>query len=91
METAQDKTQPVIEATFASIRELNEQMLDAARKAGTQYLETYAKAADRAIDLEHKLAGATKQEWLKGIIDAHADMIKDINEAYTSSVRSLLK
>ncbi len=90
MTTAQDQTQPAFEAAFAQIKDFNEQMLDAGRKAGNQYIDTYSKAVDRAIDLEHKLAGATKQEWLKSVIDAHADMVNEINEAYSTSVRSLL-
>ncbi len=91
MTTAETKTQPTVEAAYNQIKEFNEQMIDAARKAGTQYFDTYAKAVDRAIDVERKLAGATKQEWLKSIIDAHADITKELNDAYTSSVLSLLK
>ncbi|MGO9753319.1 MAG: hypothetical protein ACLP8S_32910 [Solirubrobacteraceae bacterium] len=91
MTTAQANTQPNVEAAYNQIKELNEQMIDAARKAGTQYIDTYTKAVDRAIDVERKLAGATKQEWLKSIIDAHADMTKELNDAYTASMLSLLK
>jgi urocanate hydratase len=86
MTTAQPKTQP-IEAAYGHIKDFNEQMIDAARKAVTQYVDTYTKAVDRAIDVERKLADATKQEWLKSIIEAQADM----NDAYASSVHSLLK
>jgi uncharacterized protein YwlG (UPF0340 family) len=89
--TTQTKTQPTIEAAYSNIREVNEQMIDAARKAGTQYVDSCSKAVDRAIDIERKLADATNQEWLKSIIDAHADMASELNDAYTSSVRSLLK
>lgn len=91
MSTTQAKAQPTIEAAYSHIKEWNEQMVDATRKAGSQYVDTYAKAVDRAIDVERKLGEATKQEWLKSLIDAHADMAKDLNDAYTSSVRSLLK
>ncbi len=89
--TAQAKTQPTIEAAYGHIKEVNEQIIDAARKAGAQYVDNYAKAVDRAIEIERKLADATNQEWLKSIIDAHADMASDLNEAYTSTVRSMLK
>jgi hypothetical protein len=88
--TTETKTQP-IEAAFGQFKEINEQLLDAARKAGAQYLETYEKAVDRAIDLERKLAGATKQDWLKNLIDTQIDMTKEFTDAYTSTVRSILK
>jgi hypothetical protein len=84
-------TEPPIEAAFEQIKEFNEQWLDTARKASVQYIDTYEKAVDRAIDLERKLAGATKQEWLKNLIDAHADMARDLTEAYTKAARGLLK
>ncbi len=91
MSTTQTKAQPTIEAAYSHVKEWNEQMIEAARKAGTQYVDTYAKTVERAIDVERKFGDATKQEWLKSLIDAHADMAKDLNDAYTSSVRSLLK
>jgi hypothetical protein len=91
MTTTQAKPEPTIEAIYSHIKDFNEQLTDAARKAGSQYVDSYAKAVDRAIDIERKVAGATKQEWVKSIIDAHADIASDITEAYTSSVRSLLK
>jgi hypothetical protein len=89
--TQTSKTPPTFEAAFEQIKEINEQVLDAARKASVQSLETYEKTVDRAIDLERKLAGATKQEWLKNLIDAHADIAKEMTEAYTTTARSLLK
>jgi len=83
--------QPTFEAAFEQIKEFNEQLLDATRKAGIQTIETYEKAVDRAIDLERKLAGATKQEWLKALIDAHADVAKEWTDAYTTTARGVLK
>jgi len=92
MATTQTRTGiPTFEGALTQIRDFNEQMLDVARKAGVQTLDTYEKAADRAIDLERKLAGATKQEWLKSLIEAHADAASELTDAYTTSARSLLK
>jgi hypothetical protein len=92
MATTDTKTAiPSFETAFAQIRDINEQLLDVARKAGIQTLDSYEKAADRAIDLERKLAGVTKQEWLKGLIEAHAGVARELTDAYTSTARSLLK
>jgi DNA-binding ferritin-like protein len=91
MSTTQTKAQPTIDAAYSHIKEWNEQMIEAARKAGTQSVDTYANAVDRAIDIERKLGEVTKQEWLKSLIEAHADMAKDLIDAYTSSIKSLLK
>jgi hypothetical protein len=90
--TAQtSNAQPIFEAAFDQYKELNEQLLDASRKAGIQSLDAYEKAVDRAVDLERRLASATKQEWLKTVIDAQADIAKEWTSAYTTAARSILK
>ncbi|MGA9856508.1 MAG: hypothetical protein WBQ18_01530 [Solirubrobacteraceae bacterium] len=84
-------TPPPAEAAFEHVKELNEQFLVAARKAGNLYLDSYEKVVDRTIDAEVKLAGATQQEWLKNIIEAQADMTREWAASYASTARTLLK
>jgi hypothetical protein len=86
----QTTTQPTFETAFEQVKEINEQLLDAGRKAGIQYLDSYEKAVDRAFELELKLAGITRQEWLKTLIDAQVDISRELTEAYTKAARSLL-
>lgn len=78
------------EAGYEQYKQFGEQVLDTARKAAVQSIDTYQKAVDRAIDVERKVAGVTKQEWLKGLIDSHADVTHELTAAYTSAVRGLL-
>ena len=80
-----------MEAAFEQVKELNEQLLATARKAGNLYLDSYEKAVDRAVELEVKLAGLTHQEWLKNVLEAQADITREITSSYTTSARSLLK
>jgi hypothetical protein len=91
MTTTQTTTTPTFEAAFEQIKEFNEQIVEASRKASIQTIEAYEKAVDRTIDLERKLAGATKQEWLKALIDAHADIASEWTTAYTTTARGILK
>jgi hypothetical protein len=79
------------EPPFEKFEELGEQMRTSARKAGTQYLDSYEKAVDQAIELEHKLAGSTQQEWLKGLIDTNVEITRELTGAYTSAARQLLR
>jgi len=79
------------EAAFDQLGELGEQFVAASRKAGNLYLDAYEKTVDRAVDLELKLAGLTKQEWLKDVIEAQADIAREIADSYTKTARSLLK
>jgi hypothetical protein len=83
-------TQPTFETAFEQVKGVNEQLLVAGRKASIQYLDSYEKAVDRALDLELKLADVGKQEWLKTLIDAQVDATRELTEAYTKAARSLL-
>jgi hypothetical protein len=92
MATTQTKNStPPFDAAFEQLKDLNEQVLVAARKAGNLYLDSYEKAFDRAIELELKVAGVTQQEWLKNLVEAQADLAREVAGAYTSTARTLLK
>ena len=82
---------PPMEAAFEQAKELNEQFLATARKAGNLYLDSYQKTVDRAVDLELKLAGLTHQEWLRNVIEAQADIARELTTSYAAAARSLLK
>lgn len=79
------------DAAFEQVKELNEQFLTTARKAGNLYLDAYEKAVDRAIELELKAAGATQQEWLTTLVEAQADFARELTGSYTAAARSVLK
>jgi hypothetical protein len=90
--TTQTKTGvPSFDAAFEQLRESNEQVLAAARKAGNLYLDSYEKAVDRTTELQLKLAGLTQQEWLKSVIEAQVDVTRELAGSYTTTARSLLK
>ena len=82
---------PSAEAAFDQFKEQGEQLLASTRKAGNLYLDSYERTVDRAIDLELKLAGLTHQEWLKSVIEAQADIARELTTSYASAARSLLK
>jgi hypothetical protein len=82
---------PSLEAAFEQVKELNEQFLATARKAGNLYLDSYEKTVDRAVDLELKLAGLSRQEWLQSVMEAQAEIAREITGSYATAARSLLK
>jgi hypothetical protein len=82
---------PAFDAAFEQVRDSGEQFVTAARKAGVLYLDTYEKAVDRAVEFELKLAEATPQEWLKGLLETQAKLTQDLTSSYTTTARSLLK
>lgn len=54
------------------------------RKTGSRYV-------DSAIDLELKLAGMTRQDWLKGLIESQADFARKVTDSYKTRVKHLHK
>jgi hypothetical protein len=79
------------DSAFEQFKDAGDQFTATARKAGNLYLDSYEQAVDRAIDLELRFAGLTKQDWLKSVIEAQAEIARDIAGAYTSAARLLLK
>ncbi len=93
MATTQTKTQAdkdIDEAT-KRIRDLNEQVLDLGRKAGTGFLEAYEQNLQTYADYQDKVADQTKVDWVASIVRAQANFTRDISRAYTSTARDLIK
>jgi hypothetical protein len=72
-------------------KSLGDQLVASARKFGNQYVSFVEQSTDRALDIERKLAGQTKQEWLAKLVEQQADFVKDASAAYTQALRDLLK
>jgi hypothetical protein len=82
---------PAVDAAYEQFKDSGEQWVNAARKAGNLYLDSCEKVVDYAVDLELKVAEATPQEWLKGLIETQAKITRDLTSSYTTTARSLLK
>ena len=82
---------PAFDTAFEQVRELGEQFAAATRKAGNLYIESYEHAVGRALELEVKAAGLSRQEWLKDLIEAQTDFARELTKSYASTARSLLK
>jgi hypothetical protein len=89
--TQTSTTYPPIDAAYEQFKDLGDRFTQAAREAGVLYVETVEKAVDRTAELEIKLAEATQQEWLESLIKAHAKVVREVGDSYTSAARSLLK
>ena len=88
MATTQSKSG---EHAFDQFRDLNDQWLAAARKAGNTYLDSYEKAVERATDLELRFAGMSQQEWLKSLVETQVDITRELSSSYTTAARTFLK
>ena len=77
--------------TVDRIRELNERIIENARKAGDAYLGVYERSLQAIVDYQRSSASATPVEWLKQTLDAQAAFTRELGELYASASREALK
>ncbi len=86
-----DQAQTTNDETTQRIRDLNERILDAGRKAGGAYLTAYEKALQSIVDYQEQVAKQTDVEWVSTIIEAQARFTRELTRLYVSTGRELLK
>jgi hypothetical protein len=84
-------TKNTTEATTERIRDLNERILDAGKKAGNAYLDAYEKSLKSIADYQGAAAKQTDVEWVSTVVDAQARFTREITDLYVSTGRELLK
>jgi hypothetical protein len=86
-----NQTQTTIDETTQRVRDLNERILDAGKKAGGAYLTAYEKALQSIVDYQEQVAKQTDVEWVSTIIEAQARFTRELTRLYVSTGRELLK
>jgi hypothetical protein len=79
------------DATTERIRDLNEQILDAGKKAGGAYLDAYEKSLRSIADYQASIAKQTDVEWISTVVDAQTRFTRELTKLYVSTGRELLK
>jgi hypothetical protein len=79
------------DATTERIRDLNEQILDAGKKAGGAYLDAYEKSLQSIADYQASIAKQTDVEWIPTVVDAQTRFTRELTKLYVSTGRELLK
>ena len=88
---AANQTQTTMDETSQRIRDLNERILEAGKKAGGAYLNAYEKALQSIVDYQEQVAKQTDVEWVSTIIEAQARFTRELTRLYVSTGRELLK
>ena len=88
---AANQTQTTMDETSQRIRDLNERILEAGKKAGGAYLNAYEKALQSIVDYQEQVAKQTDVEWISTIIEAQARFTRELTRLYVSTGRELLK
>jgi len=91
MATTTTQGTEAVEETVERIRQLNEQILDAGKKAGGAYLSAYEKALQSIADYQEQVARQSDVEWISTIVEAQARFTRELTKVWVSTGRDLLK
>ena len=85
-----DLTEGFGEAT-ERYRAVNEKLVETGKKTANTALDGYEKTIASYVDFRQQLAEATQLDWVSTVVKAQNDFITEVNAAYTSAVRDVLK
>jgi hypothetical protein len=72
-------------------RAINEKLLETGKKTANAALDGYEKTIASYVDFRQQLAEATQLDWVSTAVKAQNDFVTEINAAYLSAARSVLK
>jgi hypothetical protein len=78
------------EETAQKVVEYNEKVVEIGKRLTGTAIDSYEKAALSAADLQEKVAGASRVEWVASVASAQAGLTRELTKAYTKAARELL-
>jgi hypothetical protein len=72
------------------ITELNERFVEAGKRAGNLYLDSYDKLVDGVTSIQQKLADQSQNDAVKSVVATQVDVTRHLASAYTSAARELI-
>jgi hypothetical protein len=78
-----------VEELVEQVRELNERIIEASRRSGETYLQSYQQLLKTVADVQEEAGKASPWDWVTTIASAQANFTRDIAEAYAAAGRRL--
>jgi hypothetical protein len=72
------------------VTELNERLLETGRRFGNLYLDGCEKAVQGVTAFQRKLAEQTQNETVQTVVDAQADLTRDVAKTYVAAAREII-
>ena len=72
-------------------RAVNEKLLETSTKTANAALDGYEKTIASYVDFRQQLAEATQLDWVTTVVKAQNDFLSEVNAAYLSAARDVLK
>jgi hypothetical protein len=72
-------------------RAINEKLLETGKKTANAALDGYEKTIASYVDFRQQLAETTQLDWVSTVVKAQNDFVTEINAAYLSAARDVVK
>jgi hypothetical protein len=72
-------------------RAVNEKLAETGKKTANAALDGYEKTVASYVDFRQQLAEATQLDWVTTVVKAQNDFLTEVNAAYVSAARDVLK
>jgi hypothetical protein len=73
-----------------TIDELNERLLETGKRVGNLYLDSCEKTIQGITAFQRKLAEQTQNETVRSVVDAQADLTRDLTKTYVAAAREVI-
>jgi hypothetical protein len=80
---------PGVEELVEQVRQLNERIIEASRRSGETYLQSYQQLLKTVADVQEETGKASPWDWVTTMATAQANFTRDIAEAYAAAGRRL--
>jgi hypothetical protein len=80
---------PGVDELAEQVRQLNERIIEASRKSGETYLQSYQQLLKTVADVQEQAGKASPWDWVTTMATAQANFTRDIAEAYAAAGRRL--
>lgn len=80
---------PGMEELAEQVRQLNEQIIEASKRSGETYLQSYQQLLKTVADVQEEAGKASPWDWVTTMATAQANFTRDIAEAYAAAGRRL--
>ena len=89
MATATKTPRSLNDAT-EQITQQGERFVEAGKRAGNLYLDSYEKFVEGVTSFQQKLAEQSQNDAVKSVVATQVDATRELASAYTSAVRELI-
>ncbi len=72
------------------ITQQSERFIEAGKRAGNLYLDSYERFVEGATSFQQKLAEQSHNDAVKSVVATQVDATRELASAYTSAVRELI-